>query len=151
MHGQFLAAIPCVANNGRFTNVIHLFDHVQFTKAIATVCSFAQLQQVIFVFLADIFNMAQPVIAQADPVMSQCRRHAAATVMTANDDVPDFQHIHRELHHGQAIQIRVNHKIGDIAMDKQFSGKQVNDFICRHSTVGAADPEVLRRLLPGKF
>ncbi len=32
-------------------------------------------------------------------------------------------------------------------MDEEFAGIEVDDFVGRHATVGAADPKIFRRLL----
>jgi hypothetical protein len=69
-------------------------------------------------FLMNILNMTEPVIAQSQTLAAHRRPHAAATVMPADDDVPHLQDIDRELHHRQTIEIRVHDQIGDIAMDE---------------------------------
>ena len=47
----------------------------------------------------------------------------------------------------------MDHDIGEVAVDKQLAGQQADDFIGRHTAVGAAYPQVGGRLLgrqPGK-
>jgi hypothetical protein len=42
----------------------------------------------------------------------------------------------------------VHHDVGDVAVDEQLARQQAGDFVGGHSAVGAADPEIVRRLLP---
>lgn len=42
--------------------------------------------------------------------------------MPAHDNVAHFQHIHCELHDGQAIEVGMHHDIGDVAMHEQSPG-----------------------------
>ena len=77
--------------------------------------------------------------------------HAAAAVVSADDDVSHLQEIDRELHDRQTIQVGVDDDVGHVAMDEQFAGRETDDFVRRDAAVGATDPEILRRLLAGKF
>jgi len=38
-------------------------------------------------------------------------------------------------------------EIGHIAVDEQLAGVESDNRICRHVAIGAADPEIMRRLL----
>src|SRR5262249_19110456 len=51
------------------------------------------------------------------------------------------------LDRGQAVQVRVNDDVGNIAMDEHLPGQQADDLVRRHTAIGAADPEVARDLL----
>jgi len=59
----------------------------------------------------------------------------------------DAQVVNSELQYRQAVEIRVHHHIGDIAVYEQLAGQQVNDFVGGHSAVGAANPQVFGILL----
>jgi len=72
--------------------------------------------------------------------------HTAATIMSADDDVPDRQNLHRILHHGHAIRIVRRHDVGHIAVDEQFARRQTDDFVRRNAAVGTTDPQVIRCL-----
>jgi hypothetical protein len=92
------------------------------------------------VFLANILNMANPIIAQTEPITPERSLHTAAAVMATHNDVPDLEQLDRELHDRQTIQIGVNNDVGDVAVDEQLSRLESDDLICRHPTVGATDP-----------
>ena len=98
--------------------------------------------------LPDILHMPQPIITQAKPVAPQRRAHAAASIVSANNDVTHLQDIDRKLHDRQTVEVGVHDEIGDVAVDKQFSGREADDLIGRHPAVGAANPEIGGRLLP---
>ena len=67
--------------------------------------------------------------------------------MPAHDDVLDLQDVNRELQHGQAIQVRVHHDVGNIPVNEQLSGLQPDNLVGGDAAVGTSDPEELRRLL----
>ena len=74
--------------------------------------------------------------------------HAAAAVVSDDDDVLDLEHVDGELHHRQAIEVGMHDDVGDVAVDEHLARRQADDLVGRHAAVGAADPEVFRRLLP---
>ena len=55
--------------------------------------------------------------------------------MTADDDVLNFNYVHRKLYDGKTIQVRVHNNIGNIAMNKYFARWQVYDLVGWHSAV----------------
>ena len=101
-------------------------------------------------FVAHIVHMVQPIVGEANAVAEQRGAHAATTIMAGHDHVLYLQHIDCVLDYRQAIEIGVYHHIGDIAVNENLAGHQPDNFIGRHATVGAADPQILRRLLLGE-
>src|SRR5574340_1074505 len=99
----------------------------------------------------DVLDVAQPVVDQPQAVAEQRRLHAAAAVVAAHDDVLDAQHIHRELHDRQAVEVRMDHHVGDVAMHEHFARLQAGDLVGRHAAVGTAYPQVFRGLQTGKL
>ena len=73
--------------------------------------------------------------------------HAATSIMPHDEDVFHPNHIHGELHHGEAVEVGMGHHVGDIAMDENFAWQQTDDLIRRHARIAASDPQILRRLL----
>ena len=67
--------------------------------------------------------------------------------MPADYNVLYLQDIHGELHHGQAIQVRVHDKIRDVAMHEQFPRQEPDDLVCRHPAVRTPNPQVGGELL----
>ncbi len=101
--------------------------------------------------LPHVLDVAQPVVAQAEAIAPEGRTHPAATVMAADDDVTHLEHVDRELHDRETIEIGVHDDVRHVAMDEEFARREVDDLVRRHPAIGAADPEILRRLLAGKF
>ena len=71
--------------------------------------------------------------------------------MADDDDVAHLQDLDGELHHRKTIQVRVDDDVCHVAMDEHLAGKKADDLVGWHATVGAADPQVARRLLPRQF
>ena len=60
------------------------------------------------------------------------------------------QHLDGVLDHGQAIQVGVDHEVGDVAVDEDFAGGEAENLVGGNAAVGATDPKELRRLDGGK-
>lgn len=71
--------------------------------------------------------------------------------MAANYDVLYPKNIDGKLNYRQAVEIRVNHDVGNITMNKKLTRQESDDFIRRNAAVGTADPKKLRRLLARQF
>ncbi len=54
------------------------------------------------------------------------------------------------MHDGETIQIGVDDDVGDVAVNKKFARREIDDFVGRNAAVGSTDPEILRRLLARK-
>src|ERR1700719_3203880 len=76
-----------------------------------------------------------------------CGGHAPAAVVAADEHVLYPEHVDGELQHRQIVRILRRGEVGDIAMDKQLAGVQAHYLIRRYPTVGAADPQIVWRLL----
>ena len=102
-------------------------------------------------FAIDVLHVTQPVVDQPELDAVERRLHAAAAVVAAHDHVTHLQHVDCVLQHGQAVEIGVNDDVGDVAVDEHLAGQQPDDLVGRHARVGAADPQILRRLLRRQF
>src|SRR6266853_440281 len=79
-----------------------------------------------------------PVDGGADP---------AAAIMPNHHDMLHFEDVDGKLQHRQIVGILRRSEIRHVAMYEQLAGVEVNNRIRRHSAIGAADPEIRRRLL----
>ena len=78
---------------------------------------------------------------------STAARDAAAAVVAHHHDVLDLDHVDGELQHGEVVGVLRRGQVGDVAVDEQLARIEVDDLVGRHPAVGAADPQVFRRLL----
>jgi hypothetical protein len=67
--------------------------------------------------------------------------------MTHHDDVLHPDHVNGKLQHRQVVGIPRRRLTGDIAMHKQLTRIEIDDLVCRHPAIGAADPQIFWRLL----
>ncbi|MFT7286088.1 MAG: hypothetical protein ACI87W_000192 [Halieaceae bacterium] len=81
----------------------------------------------------------------------QHRRNTATSVMPHHQDMCDLEYVYRVLQHRQAVQVAVCDHVGSIAMNKNLAWLQPNDLVRRYAAAGAADPQITRLLLGGKF
>src|SRR5690606_26493356 len=96
---------------------------------------------------ADVLQVAQPVVAEPDAVAPEGGADAAAPVVAADDNVFDLENADGEMEDREAVEVRVDDEVGDVAVDEHFAREQAGDFGGRDPAVGTSDPEVLRRLL----
>jgi hypothetical protein len=93
-----------------------------------------------------VLHVAQPEVGESDALVVERGVHTAAAVMADDHDVLDLEHIDGELDHREAVEVGVHHDVGDIAMDEDLARQQADDLVGRHARIGAADPQVFRRL-----
>ena len=101
--------------------------------------------------LKDVIHMTEPVVSKSHTVAAQGSLDAAATIVTADDDVFDLQDIDSELHHRKTVEVGVHDHIGHIAMNKDLSGSKSDQFLSRHTAVRTSDPEVFGTLLDSQI
>lgn len=92
-------------------------------------------------FEPDITNVQQPIVDQTQFGVLDRRLYTAAAVVTANDDVFDFQHVNGVLHHGQAVQVGVDHQVCDVTVNKEFARFEASQTFSGNAAVGASNPE----------
>ena len=146
MDDDFLAAAPGVLDDRRLADVERLLDHVEFAQRIDAAPQ-RQGVEPLLVPVAHVLDVADPVVGKADAPVVERRGDAAAVRVADDDDVLDLQDIGGELDHRQAVQVGMDDDVGDVAVHEQLARRQVDEFVRRHAAVGAADPEVARRLL----
>ena len=143
---QGLAGSPGILDDGGVADVAHLLDDVEFAEAVGARINISDLFKFILMRNMEILDVAQPVVDKAELLLLARGLDAAAAVMAADDDMLDLQNLHRVLQHGEAIHIRVDVEVGDVAVHEHLARREAEDFISRNAAVGAADPEKFRRL-----
>ena len=137
-----------VLHDAGLRNVKDLLDHVQLAQAIEA-DDLLESVQVLAVLVSNGMYVLQPLVAQAESAILQCRFNATTSKMTADNDVPHLKHIDGILNHRKTIRIIQRDHIRNVAVNEKFARQKSDDFIRGHTAVGAADPQVLGRLLPG--
>ena len=87
-------------------------------------------------------------VHEAAPLAVDGGGNAAAAVVADDHDVLHLQHIDGELKHRQVVGILRRREIGDVAVHEEFARIKVHDLVGWNPAIGAADPQVLGRLLP---
>ena len=101
----------------------------------------------VFVKLRDVADMADPVVDDTALGWRERCVYAAASVVSADDDVLDLEDIHGKIEHREAVEVAVDDEIRHIPVDEHFAWWKSNDFVRWDSAIGATDPQVARLLL----
>src|SRR4051812_1625954 len=89
----------------------------------------------------------QPMVNETTTFTIDGGADAAAAIMSDYHNMLHVEHVDGKLEHRQIIGILRRSEIGDIAVYEQLTGVEANNRIRRHAAIGAADPEIPRRLL----
>jgi len=99
--------------------------------------------------VGDILNMAKPVVNEPERACAPGGENAAAAVMSTDDQVLHPEHIHGVLNDREAVEIGVDHDVGNIAMHEHLSGEEADNLVGGDAAVSAADPEIAWAVLAG--
>ena len=67
--------------------------------------------------------------------------------MPAYDDVLYIQQLYGIIDDAHHIEVGIYYEVGDVAVHKYIAGFEAHDFIGRYAAVGAADVEIIGRLI----
>src|SRR5262249_20450183 len=148
VHRERLRAPPRVHHDRRPAHVGGLAQHVQLREPGRRLRVGGAAREVIGVLLGHVLHVPQPVVDQSQRGLLPHHLDPAAAVVAADDHVLDLQHVDGVLEHRQAVQVRVDDDVGDVAVNEELARQEAHDLVGRHAAVGAPDPEEARRLLP---
>ena len=129
--------------------LVNLLDDVQLYQTIDAGLLRRQALDAVLMQAVDVLDMHQPVIDQGQirALLVQRRLDAAAGIVAADDDVLHFEHLYRVFHHAQAVAVRGDDLIGNVAMHEDFARGRVDDDLRGDAAVGTPNPEEIRLLL----
>ena len=143
---EILTPRPGLLHNGSGRNACDTRHDIEFHQAVQPRGSFGQQVQFILVLVAHVLNGTEPVINDAKVMVIVSGRNAPASVMTAHDNMFDFEILHGVLQNGERVQIRVTKYVANIAVHKDFTGLHPKDCTGRDPTISTANPQVFRAL-----
>ena len=148
---QLPSFFPRALDHRGLADVQDLFGDVELAEAVDLGILGRERVELDAMALADVADMAEPVVDEAEPAVLERRPDAAAAVMAADDDVLHPEHGHRVLDDGEAVEIGVDDEVRHVAVDEELAGQEIDDLVGRHAAVRAADPQIFRRLLLGEL
>jgi len=128
-------------------HVHHLVHGVELAQAVGALGRVGEALQAIDVAVAHVLDVAQPVVGEAGLVVVHRRLHAAAAVVAHDEDVLHAQDLDRVVDDRECVEIGMHDDVGDVAMHEDLARREPDHLVRRHPAVGAADPQVFRRLL----
>jgi hypothetical protein len=149
VHGEGLAALPGVLDDGGAGDMQGLLDDVEFAEAINGFLV-RKLREFFLMAPVQRADAGEPVVDEAVAEIFQSRAHTAAAVVSADDDVFHLEDIDGVLHDGEGVEVGLLDDVGDVAVDEDLAGGESGDLVGGHAAVRAADPKVFGRLLVGE-
>src|SRR6185369_8808464 len=141
-----LAALPRFLDDGGLADVERLLDDIELAERVDALVV-GDRREPLRVSVTNVLDVADPVVREADAAVLERRSDAAAPRMADDDDVMHLEDVDRELDDREAVEVGVNDDVGDVAMNEELTRREVDELVGGNAAVGAADPEVLRRLL----
>ena len=128
------------------TDGLYLRTHVQLANSVDTSLLIRQERKLVVVLVAEFADWRQPMLYEAllRPV-KDCP-NATTAIVSAHDDVFDFQRLDRKLQDRHTIEIGWIDEVGNVAMHEDLARLQARNDISRHAAVGTADPKEFGRL-----
>lgn len=102
------------------------------------------------VLIVDEGDGMNPIVDESDLLTLEGSAHAAAAVVTADDDVFDLEEEDGVFDDRKAIEVRLADDVGDVAVNEDFAGRKSDDLVGGNAAVGATDPEIFGNLLLGE-
>src|SRR5260364_242065 len=148
MQKKRMRGLPRALDHAASIQIAHLLKHIQFNKTVDAYRLVFQRIDFIRMIAVEFPQRLQLTIDVQQFFAFRRHRsaHAAATVMTAYNDMSDLQLDERILHNAHDIQIGFAHQIRDVAMHKQVARLSADRIFRRHAAIGASNPERSRTL-----
>jgi hypothetical protein len=90
--------------------------------------------------------VAEPGFQRSKVTLREGCFDTAAAVVTSDYDVLNFEIFDRVIDDGKGIDIGRRHDIGDVSVDKQFTGLEAGDLVSGDSGISTSNPQVFRLL-----
>ena len=145
-----VATRPRLSHDRRLAHIESLLDDIELAQSTVLSFKIGESFDLNPMLIADILDVTEPVVRKPHPVSAECREHPSTSIVSAHDNMFHFQNIDRELNGRQTVKVRMYDDVRNISMDEHLPRQKSHDLVCRHPTVGAPDPEILRSLLSGE-
>jgi hypothetical protein len=97
MDADELASVPSFLDDGSVADVEDLLYDIEFDEAIEASFFIFDCIELIFETGVDVADVAQPIVDEAEVVVSHGRLNASAAIVATDDDVADVENIDSEL------------------------------------------------------
>lgn len=139
MNTQLLAPRPGLLDNTGMADIQRGLNDIQLCQQILLL--FASVGEGIELLAVDrvqILDVPQPVVDHSKLFLGQRGSNTSAAIVSANDDMADLEDVDGVLEDRQQVHVGVGDHVGDVAVDENLAGIQVDDLVCRHTRIRAA-------------
>lgn len=139
MDTQLLAPRPRLLNNTGMAHIKCRLNHIQLRQQILLL--FASVGEGIKLFAMDrveVLDVSQPVVDHSKLLLGQRGCDTSTAIVSADDDVADLEDIDGVLEDREKVHVGVSDHVGDVAVDENLAGIQVDNLVCRHARIRAS-------------
>lgn len=151
VHDGVAVLLVALLNGGSLDDVSARLNDVQFNESIVSITFIGDLVQLLLVQAIDVANVSQPRIQKAQVRGSESGFDSSTVVVTANDDMLHVKMSYGVVDYGHDTEVGIGDEIGDVAVDKQFTGLETHDFIGGDAAIAATNVEIVWFLSIGKL
>lgn len=138
MDTQFLTTRPSLLDNRGMAHIQRRLDHVQFRQQVQLFFTASgQRIKLLAMDRVQILDVAQPVVNDTKLLLGQRGRNTSTAVMTTDDDMAHLEHIDCILQNGQQVHVCVCDHVGNVTMDENLAGIQVDNLVGGNTRIGA--------------
>ncbi|KJS37439.1 MAG: hypothetical protein VR74_08665 [Hyphomonas sp. BRH_c22] len=143
MDCQGLAFSPGIDHEGIPAKILDLSTDIVLAYDIYARVEIRDGAQVCLVPMRHVRDRLQPMIDKSSPLVVYRSANTTASIMPADNYVPDFEYLNGILQYGQKIDIPRWGKVGDIPVNEQLTRIQADNLVGRYAAIRAPDPEML--------
>ena len=147
MDRETLPPRPRVQHEHIRGDILNLLHHIELAETVQAAALILQSVEFAAVRSGQLANWMQPMVNETTTSAVDGGADAAAAIMSDHHNMLHFEYVDGKLEHRQIVGILRRGEIGHIAVYEQLAGVEANNRSGRHTAIGAADPEIARRLL----
>src|ERR1700694_5652013 len=140
VNSKCLPALPGTPHNRRVTDRLHLRQHIELADPVQARLIGRQGRELLLVPPKESANWRQPMFDEPMLRAIENCANAAATIVSADNNVFDLERLDRKLQNGHAIEVRRMDDVRNVSVHEDLAWLQARDDIRGYATIGTADP-----------
>lgn len=138
MYDRKVILSPTLLHRRRLNHIPALLMYIQLDKPLILLLLVRNLVKLVLVQAVDVADVSQPGVEQAHVLRRHGGFDASAAVVSADNDVLDFEVADGVVDDGHDVEVDVVDEVGDVAVDEHLARLEAGDGFGGDAGVGAA-------------